>query len=275
MATTTLQDVLEATGYLAGGEPAHGVLLGDEARRGCRTRQFTPDARWRSDSAVTVHFKYEPDVPADERVAAWRREIWNQGFAPLLWVVSPGTYRSVQRLRPAAGVRGRRRPSAPDVPHRRACPGRARRLRRPAGDGDGPVLAAGRRRRRRSPDQRRSPVAVRSGALERDLVAAGLDRAAAQGLIGRSIFTQYLIDRRIVTAERLESEYGHGALSAVLRDRPATGRLFDWLRDTFNGDMFPPEDASVPDAISAGSPTSSTPWTRCRDRGRCSRTSST
>ena len=48
-----LQDVLEATGYLAGGEPAHGVLLGDEARLGCRTRQFTPDARWRSDSAVT------------------------------------------------------------------------------------------------------------------------------------------------------------------------------------------------------------------------------
>ena len=62
MATTVLRDVLEATGYLAGGEPAHGVLLGDEARLGCRTRQFTPDARWLSDSAVTVHFKYEPRV---------------------------------------------------------------------------------------------------------------------------------------------------------------------------------------------------------------------
>ena len=65
--------------YLIGGEPAHGVLLGDEARRGCRTRQFAPDALWRSDSALTVHFKYEPDEPDDDRVAEWRREIWNRG----------------------------------------------------------------------------------------------------------------------------------------------------------------------------------------------------
>ena len=85
-------------------------------------------------------------------------------------------------------------------------------------------------------------------ALERDLVAAGLDRAAARGLIGRSIFAQFLVDREIVTAERLESEYGREALSAVLRDRPATKRLFDWLRDTFNGDMFPSEGAPLPDA---------------------------
>ncbi len=77
------------------------------------------------------------------------------------------------------------------------------------------------------------------GALERDLLRADLDRPSAQGLIGRSIFTQYLIDRGIVTVALLENEYGYNTLSLILRDRQATKRLFDWLRKTFNGDMFP------------------------------------
>lgn len=250
MAPTTLQDVLEATGYLAGGEPAHGVLLGDAARRGCRTRQFTPDALWRSDSALTVHFKYEPDVPADDRVAAWRREIWNQGFAPLLWVVSPERielYNGFGRPQASGDAEEHRLRTFRTVEHALdeldAFAGRL-------------AMETGRFWRQAAAVDRRTSVDRQLlsdlAALERDIVAAGLDRAAAQGLIGRSIFTQYLIDRRIVTAERLESEYGHGALSAVLRDHAATGRLFDWLRDTFNGDMFPPEDASVPDAEHLG-----------------------
>ena len=245
-----LQDVLEATGYLAGGEPAHGVLLGDAARRGCRTRQFTPDALWRSDSAITVHFKYEPEVPADDRVAAWRREIWNQGFAPLLWVVSP------ERIDLYNGF-GRPRASGDADEHRLRT---FRTVERALDELDAfagrLAMETGRFWRQADAVDRRTSVDRQLlsdlAALEWDLVAAGLDRAAAQGLIGRSIFTQYLIDRRIVTAERLKSEYGHGALSAVLRNHAATERLFDWLRATFNGDMFPPEDASVPGAEHLG-----------------------
>ena len=241
-----LRDVLEATGYLIGGEPAHGVLLGDEARRGCRTRQFAPDALWRSDSALTVHFKYEPDEPDDDRVAAWRREVWNQGFAPLLWVVSP------ERIDLYNGF-GRPLESGDAAAHR------LRTFRTVAGGLDELDAFAGRLtmetgrfwRQAGAVDRRTSvdrQLLSDLAALERDLVVAELNRAAAQGLIGRSIFTQYLVDRRIVTAERLESEYGHGTLSAILRDCPATERLFDWLRDTFNGDMFPSEGAPMPDA---------------------------
>ena len=83
--------------------------------------------------------------------------------------------------------------------------------------------------------------------LERDLRSEKLDDHSAQGLIGRSIFTQYLIDREIVTRKRLERDYGHSNLAGILRDRRATKRLFDWLRQTFNGDMFPSEDAPLPD----------------------------
>ena len=83
--------------------------------------------------------------------------------------------------------------------------------------------------------------------LEHDLVSATLDRFSAQGLIGRSIFAQYLIDREIIKSELLKREYGYSTLAAILRDRDATERLFDWLRQVFNGDMFPPEGSPTPD----------------------------
>ena len=46
-----LHDVLESTGYLTNGQPAQGVYLDDDARSRCRTRDFSPDAMWRSESA--------------------------------------------------------------------------------------------------------------------------------------------------------------------------------------------------------------------------------
>lgn len=42
-------------------------------------------------------------------------------------------------------------------------------------------------------------------ALERDLVADDLERGIAQGLIGRVIFTQYLVDRGIVDKRKLKN----------------------------------------------------------------------
>ena len=85
------------------------------------------------------------------------------------------------------------------------------------------------------------------GILERDLVDAKLDRDEAQALIGQSIFTQYLIDRKIVTKEQLIGMCGHAELPDIFSDREAIARLFNWLRETFNGDMFPPNSRSVPE----------------------------
>lgn len=89
MIAQSLRQVLEATGYLEDGEPAHGVYVEDDARTRCHAREFEPDALWCSDSALTVYFKLEQEDPSTEQVDRWRQEIWNQGFAPLLWVVSP------------------------------------------------------------------------------------------------------------------------------------------------------------------------------------------
>ena len=240
-------DVLEATGYLTNGEPAHGVHLDEDARGKSRTRDFRPDALWRSESSLTVYFKsVEPEVPSEDQVARWRREIWNQGFAPLLWVISPENIYIYNGF---------------GLPQK-------------TGDADEHLLWTFKRIESELDklDAFAGRLAMETGrfwqdahqvdrktcvdqqllsdlaALERDLVAADMSQPDAQGLIGRSIFTQYLIDRRIVTTRRLARDYGHRTLSAILRNRQATERLFNWLREVFNGDMFPSEGSSAPRA---------------------------
>ncbi len=84
MIAQSLGQVLEATGYLDNGAPAHGVYLEDDARSRCQAREFKPDALWRSDSALTVYFKHERKDPSTEQVKRWRQEFWNQGFASVL-----------------------------------------------------------------------------------------------------------------------------------------------------------------------------------------------
>ncbi len=250
MAEPILSEVLEATGYLVNGEPAHGVCLGAGFDGHPRFRDFLPDARWRGESSLTVYFKYEIEGPSEEQIATWHREIWNQGCAPLLWVVSPsdirlynGFGRPQEEGNSAAHLLDTFERVEEDIERLDALAGR---LAMETGKFWPQVQ-----------DVNRGKCVDRElladlNALERDLLSADLDRPNAQGLIGRSIFTQYLIDRGIVTPEFLQSEYGHGTLSCILRDRQATRRLFDWLRDTFNGDMFPAEASSLPETRHLG-----------------------
>ena len=244
MTDQALCEVLEATGYMVNGEPAHGVYLDEDARTKCQGREFSPDALWRSDSALTVYFKSEPEVPSEDEVAQWHREIWNQGFAPLLWVVSPQKielYNGFDRPRETGDAATHRLRTFQKIENELDdLDSFAGRLAMETGRF---WQQAGTVNRETSVDRQ---LLSDLAALERDLVAVGLDHFGAQGLIGRSIFTQYLIDRRIITEQFLESDYGHRTFPAILRDPSATERLFDWLREIFNGDMFPLEGSSAP-----------------------------
>ncbi|AKC86331.1 HsdM family class I SAM-dependent methyltransferase [Pseudoxanthomonas suwonensis] len=238
MSITTLEQVLEATGYYPDGQPAPGLHLGEDARAQRRGKDFAPDASWRSPSSLTVYFKFEEKLPQDELVSQWRREIWNEGFAPLLWVISP------ERIDLYNGF---------GVPQREG--DAQKHLIRTFENVDASLAElealAGRLAietgqfwtqaskvdRKTSVDQK---LLSDLAALERDLVEADLGRDAAQALIGRVVFTQYLIDRGIVTTSKLKKLGGHTSFPDILRDRDATGLLFNWLSQTFNGDMFPP-----------------------------------
>ena len=198
------------------------------------------------ESALTVYFKHEQEEPSADEVAGWRQAIWNKGFAPLLWVVSPDKvdlYNGFGRPQKDGDAAAHLLQTFESIEARLdELDAYAGRLAMETGEFWQKVPDVN---RKTSVDQQ---LLSDLAALEKDLTnKKGLDRPSAQGLIGRSIFTQYLIDRGIVTSDFLGSEYGYGTLAGILRHRPATERLFEWLRDTFNGDMFPLESSPLPD----------------------------
>ena len=235
MASQALSSALEATGFLSEGEPAAGVSLGQDAQAGFRGRSLCPDAVWVGKSRLTVYFKDVQDEPSDAQVAQWRRDAWNHGFAPLLWVVSPNRidlYNGFARPLSDGDADANRLDTfermESELDRLDAVAGR---LAMETGAFWEQPLATAVDRSHRVDQQLLSDLAV----LEQDLLHNGLPRPEAQALIGRSIFTQFLFDRRVLKLS--------GTVADTLRKPTAAYSLFDWLKRTFRSDMFPPESA--------------------------------
>ena len=256
MIAEPLGRALEATGYLAnGGVAARSVTLaGSGAHDVQPAPSFDPDVWWRSDAesdrrgvggGLSVYFKYV-DEPREVPVAEWQREVWNRGFSPLLWLVSP------ERIDLYNGFGA---PGGPD----KAEENRLRTFLLVDAELNQLDTLAGRLAMETGQFWRLEPRVNRETSVDRRLLrdmdrlesvllGAKLEQGEAQALIGRCIFAKYLIDRQIVTGGRLTALSGHADLADVLRDPAAAAHLFDWLRDTFNGDMFPSSLASAPAA---------------------------
>lgn len=240
---TPLMHVLEATGYMADGEPATSVHFGEDVRRVRGLPSLQPDARWhnRADN-LNVYFKYSAEKPDNAQLARWHQDVWNEGTSPLLWVIWP------ERVDLYNGF---------GAPKKRGQISRNRLGAYRHNQLDELDRYAGRLAMETGQFWREETRVNRHNAVDRrllhhlrwlqaKLIEDGLPVLEAQGLIGRSIFTKYLIDRGIITKRRLQAAYGQPSLENILRDRTATVELFAWLRDTFNGDMFPPGGKSVP-----------------------------
>ena len=258
--TTILKPVLTATGYmLPDGAPVPGLLLGPAARAFHQghtpSEGFVPDAVWgppqpspgpdgvwTSSSALRVYFKAAPELPAESELSSWRRELWNKGFAPLLWVVSPERielYNGFGTPVSANDAAKHRLKTFKNIESKlRELDALAGRLAMETGQfwvAADPALA--RIDRKTSVDQK---LLSDLRQLEAALIAGKLERNAAQALIGQAIFTQYLIDRKLVSEQLLRRQCGVSTLPEILRSKAATAKLFRWLTATFNGDMFPP-----------------------------------
>ena len=252
-----LTHVLEATGYLVGGEPAApsvGIAESSTVAPGrhgwARLPSFQPDVWWWSnpDSAnvggeigLRAFFKYVED-PDEIPVADWQREVWNQGFAPLLWIVSPKRvelYNGFGLPKSAADADENLIDTFSLVDEELArldvLAGRLVMETGQVWDRLPDVSGA------TSVDER---LLRQIGALERRLVDDGLEHGPAQALIGKAIFAQYLVDRELIERAELQGIAGCQELGEVFRHRDRTASLFDWLGERFNGDMFAP--ARVP-----------------------------
>ena len=242
-----LRHVLEATGYLRDGRPAASTVTLANGKERNRRRAFHPDVQWRGQTNLNVCFKYA-ESPSNEEIGVWQQEIWNEGNTPLLWIIGPNStdlYNGFALPRQAS-VAGRNRldtfshdtSMAPEV-------SRGGRLGLTELDTRAGRLSmeTGRFWHLEPRVNRKAAVDRRllndMASLERTLLDTGLPVDAAQGLIGRSVFAKYLVDREIITDQRLRKVCGHDVLQDVLRNRRAATHLFNWLAERFNGDMFP------------------------------------
>lgn len=237
-----LRHVLSETGYLTPeGSPAASTVTicnGDERRRGT----LEPDVRWR-DANLNVYFKFA-DSPAPETVSTWQQEVWNHGSVPLLWVVEPDQTTLYNGFAKPQGGGALTRARLDVFRHNGAasmhCPlglsdlgARAGRL----------AMETGTFWNEEERIDRREAVDARLlrdiALLESKLRDAGLSVDRAQGLVGRAIFAQYLVDRGIIAGRLLQGRFNGASLPDILRNRTQASDLFRWLIDKFNGDMFP------------------------------------
>ena len=175
-------------------------------------------------------------------IHAIRMKVWNHGRVPTLWVISPDSVRIYDSFaRPQAGDQNDL--SNHLLEELRQIGGRLHGIEdfHKSRFDTGAFWQSGKGRDIR-------PVQRVDSALLRDLLetkraleSEGLDSDVAQALLGRAIFVKYLEDRRILQPVHFQPFGSHGGFSEVLNDITNTYSFFDWLRTTFNGDLFPVE----------------------------------
>ena len=182
------------------------------------------------------------DEATPAAINAARMRVWNHGRIPTLWVISPGSVRIYDSFA---------RPRKEDeenlenhlLEELRQIGGRLRGIEEfhkskfDTGEfwqsGKGQDIKQG---------QRVDSALLRDLLdTKRALESEGLPAGIAQALLGRAIFVKYLEDRRILQPVHFQPYGGHRDFRAMLNDFAGTYRFFDWLRTTFNGDLFPVE----------------------------------
>ena len=241
-----LLQVLRATGFMIGDVSGPGLTLDSPVLHD--RIDLRPNAIWRDRSQLQVVFKCVPNEPPRSRVASWHRDVWNLGLTPLLWVVSPQgirLYNAYQRPESTedagAHLLWQARMVDDELSRLDEYAGRLAMTSGSFWSNEDRIQRGGRVDAQLLSDLQE---------VEDELCSTGLPRDVAQGLLGRSIFVRYLADREILGSDTL-NELGFDDLRIALREHGQAYRLFDWVRSTFNGDLFPvtsAERSAVTDA---------------------------
>lgn len=267
MGSAAFTKVLTATGYLLpDGRSAPGLArAGEDA--GARLRTVLSDSRvglqadavFSAQSVPTAIFKDAGEEPPSERqIARWHEAAWNVGVAPLLWIITPTDVRLYDCYASPAKESPQQIATEPMAVFSLQAEDRMRSLDTMCGryateTGAFWSSAIGQRIDRRhrvdrelldeinALEDRLTGLPLANGSpLPDDIDEMQASRDFAQRLIGRCIFTSYLVDRGIAQTF-LPSELSAGVASMFATVDSAFG-LFQWLRSTFNGDLFPMDD---------------------------------
>lgn len=266
MTSPSFRQALGATGYLTPhGRAAPGLTQAGDAQGTALRALFADDrvglkadALFRAQRTPTTIFKDAgSEPPTEDQLRRWHEAAWNIGVAPLLWIVTPTEVRLYDCYASPHPTDGDTAAGAPidrfvlDSEDRmQALDAACGRLATETGAFWQSEVGARIDRRHRVDRELLAEIK----ALEEALVAASTGssggpprpqaaRAArdfAQRLIGRCIFTWYLLDREI--AQRFLPPALPPDLGEMFATSDRAFALFDWLRATFNGDLFPMDD---------------------------------
>ena len=250
--------LLEGTGYLKhGGAPSEGLMLsgaerlsaGDSAGVGAlmadKPGALGADAVFKVGSAPTIVFKSADE--AGDHELDWHRLAWNSGVAPLLWVTTPQYVRIYNAYQPPESY-GQQSPLLGEFYLADGIDAVLHKLAEVCGRRHVAMGGFWRSEFAQPIDRRNriDNVLLRElTALLKDLVGREVPPSLAQKLLGRCIFFQYLVHRGYIMDAELEDRFGGGALHMILTDLDRTYSLFRWIRNTFNGDLFPIEDEAA------------------------------
>jgi hypothetical protein len=265
--TAAFKKALTSTGYLlSNGSPAPGMMFADDAHNS-RFRSVLSNGRVGLDadavfSAQTTPLAIFKDAgtsePTANQIVNWHEAAWNVGLAPLLWIITPTEIRLYNCYSsPAKGIS----PELADQPLDRFSLSSEERLntleamcgRFATETGAFWSSVIGQKIDRRHRVDRELLAEI--NALEERLtdlppaskipvddarVEIKASRDFAQRLIGRCLFTSYLIDRGI--AQPFLPSSLSTPVAQMFGSVDSTFALFRWLRTTFNGDLFPMDD---------------------------------
>lgn len=266
MGSAAFTKALTATGYLLpDGRPAPGLARAGDP--GVRLRAVLADSRvglqaeavFSAQSVPTAIFKDAGDeAPSERQIAEWHEAAWNVGVAPLLWIITPTDIRLYDCYASPAKESPQQIATEPLDVFSLQAEDRLRSLDAMCGRYATEIgafwsSAIGQRIDRRNRVDRQLLDEI--NALENRLTdlppADGLplpddqaekqaSRDFAQRLIGRCIFTSYLVDRGIAQPF-LPREFS-ADVAGMFATVDSAFSLFQWLRSTFNGDLFPMDD---------------------------------
>lgn len=256
MKSAAFKKALEATGYIApSGKFAPGLILAGHETSAELKKVFAVDrVGLRADAVfkaqntpVSIFKDAGSEEPCAEDIKRWHELAWNVGVAPLLWIITPTDVRLYDCYASPSAKPGQTGP----LPLDRFALRSEERLRvldsmcgRLATEtGAFWSSAVGKRidrRHRVDRDLLREISALEDLLTGRSASVRPLPRDIAQRFIGRCIFTGYLLDRGI--AQPFLPKSLPPDLSAMFSSPESAFALFDWLRKTFNGDLFPMDD---------------------------------
>ena len=191
--------------------------------------------------APCIYFKSLAAEPSTEQIREWHRTAWNHGLGRMLWIVTPTTVRVLNAFLPPAPVDEESKKHPAELLS--TAVDDLEKLRKHELDRisieNGQFWETKIGKRIKKSDRIDTQLASDLETAARILQERDCEPLAAHRLMLRTLFTAYL-EARGVLPSALFRGLDVNSFCEVLLNPDSTEQFFQRMRDTFNGDLFPP-----------------------------------